>query len=225
MILLEQLQLNVPSAVIAYFFPLLIVGCFLISFRPWLHAKWYVVVSVYVLSIVTYTIARSASQPADAALIGGILAPALYSFLFVCFGLVRALRVPYGYRMQHSVRSIRRPNQMLRLVKGAVGGCAGGITGSSLGVLFSFLLIILFPLFSSHQFFSWQYIKTFPNLINGNILIFGTTGTSLGALTGWGCINQKQLGDKILIGLTILAFVIVAALKRILKYFSIRKNP
>lgn len=223
MLLLDQLQSTVPPVVIGSCGPLLIVSCFIVSFWHWLHAKWYVAVAVYTLSTFTYVIARAISPDLmQAALVGGILAPAFYGCLFVGFGVFRLLRKPYGYGIFQ--RSVSRQSRSIRLLKSMIGGCVGGVTGSTLGGLFSFLLVILFSLPSSSATLTFPDSAKLQPIVDSSVLFFGIVGISLGGLAGWGYLNQKQLSDQILISLTIQIFVLHSFLKRVLNRILGRKN-
>lgn len=214
MLLLQQVRSILALPGFNFLGPGLILVCFLVSFRHWLHAKWYAAGAIYALSLLTYAVVQRATQQPDwSALLGGILAPAFYSVLFVCCGIVRILRSPYGFRLS-SARPAA-PRGWPRLLRGAIGGCVGGVTGAALGIMFSFGLILLFPLPSSGFSLSWQSVQTFDSLVRSSVLFGGAIGIGLGLLTGWGYLNQKQLGDRLLVYLTIHCFLVVTLLKRL----------
>jgi hypothetical protein len=218
--LLQQVRSILALPGFSYWMPILVLVCFLVSFRHWLHAKWYAAGAIYALSLFTYAVIKTVTQQPDwSALWGGILAPAFYSFLFVCGGIIRVLRSPYGFRMTAVPRSTPLTG-LARLLRGAIGGCVGGITGSTLGAVFSFLLLLLFPLPSSGFSLSWQVVQTFDSLVRSSVLFCGTVGISLGLLIGWGYLNQKQLGDRFLVYLTIQWFLVT----RLLKHLFCRKS-
>lgn len=216
--LIEQIRSFVPLSVIGYCCPLLIVGCFLISFRHWLHAKGYVLISIYALSVFTYVVIQTATGDAElSALVGGILAPTLYSVLFVCFGVLRVLRMPYSHRIVSRPSVQFGSNKLTRFLKGAMGGCVGGVTGSTLGALLSIGLLIVTSLLASGLNLSWYYNRGVQHIVDNIVFVSGFIGIGLGLLAGWGCFNLKQLGDKLIIHITIYLFVTASMLKRIFK--------
>jgi hypothetical protein len=232
MFLIEQIQSIMPLWMIRYLCPLLIVGCFLISFRPWLHAKAYVALSIYVLSLFTAAVAQRVMAQmvmaqmviADvklAAVVGGIFAPTLYSVLFVGVGLFRRWRMPYGHR--NSSLPLRpfnwplRPNRLTRFLQGALGGCVGGVTGSTLGALLSIGLLMITSLLASGLNITWYHNRGVQHIVDNIVMISGLLGVGLGLLAGWGFFNLKQLGDKLLIYATIHLFIVNSILKRIWK--------
>ncbi|WNZ23718.1 hypothetical protein HJG54_13225 [Leptolyngbya sp. NK1-12] len=213
MSLLDHLQ-HLPAPLITYLGPALIVGCFLFSFGHWLHAKWYVAITIYLLSGFTNLIAGTVTKdPAQTALVGGILAPALYSLLFVCFGVIRVLRMPYG-RINVSATPKRSRNGLMRLLKGTIWGCVGGVTGSSLGALFSIFLLFLALLVTPGFNINWHNNQGIEKIVDGSITIFGSVGSSLGVLTGWGFCNIKQLSNRVLIRSSIHVFIVLTVLRR-----------
>lgn len=213
--LVEQLQSIVPLPIISYFGPLLIVGCFLISFRDWLQAKRAVALSVYVLAVFTHSVIQTVTGNAElAALVGGILAPTLYGILFVCLGIVRILQVPYSHRHAFQQMVYFQPNRSVRFLKGAIGGCVGGVTGSTLGALLSISLLMVTSLLASGLNLSWNYSQNVQHIVNKIVLLSGFIGCSFGALNGWGYLSLKYLGDKLIVHLTIYIFVIIAILKQ-----------
>lgn len=216
MVSLEQFRSLLTWPAFSYAAPLLILICFGISFRHWLHAQWYAAGAIYALSLLTTATVRTVGTSAElAGLVGGILAPALYGFLFVCVGVIRVLRTPYAQQFR------RRPapptSQLMRLMQGALGSCVGGITGSTLGVLLSALFILLFPLPSASATLDWQYIQPYHSVISSSVTICSLVGILLGGLMGWGYLNQRQLNERILISLTIQLFLLLAAIKRFLR--------
>jgi hypothetical protein len=216
MISFEQFRSLLAWPAFSYYAPLLILVCFVISFRHWLHARWYASGAIYALSLLTTGIVRTVSDAAElAGLVGGILAPALYGFLFVCFGVIRVLSTPYA--QQFSRRRQTPPSGAVRLIQGAVGSCVGGVTGSTLGALLSALFILLFPLPSASATLDWQYIQPYHSVIGSSVTICGFIGVSLGGLMGWGYLNQRRLNERILISLTIQLFLLLAAFKRLLQ--------
>lgn len=218
MSLIEQIRSIVPLSVISYLCPLLIVGCFLISFRPWLHAKEYVLLSIYTLSVFTYAVIRTATGDVElAAIVGGILAPTLYSVLFIGVGVLRVLRMPYSHRTMLPAPAQPRPNRLRQFLKGAVGGCVGAVTGSTLGVLLSLCLLIITFLLASGLNIVWHYNRGVQYIVDSIVFISGLIGIGLGLLAGLGCFNPRRLGDRLLIHLTIHLFVVNSILKRILK--------
>jgi hypothetical protein len=187
----------------------------LISFRPWFYARWYIAVAIFGLSRFTYLVLKATTVDVDlAALIGSILAPALFSLLFICLGALRALYLPYG----RSLRPTRlHSSRLMRLWQSAVAGCAGGVTGSTLGALFSILLLFLAFLVSPNLRFNLQSIHRVHHVVDGSIIVCGSVGTGLGALVGWGKFSTRQWGDKILIYLAIHAFILCSVYRFILK--------
>jgi hypothetical protein len=220
MSLLEHLQAHLPTPIISHLCPLLIVGCFLLSFGHWLHAKWYVALTIYVLSGFTNVVTRTVTGDLEqAALVGGILAPALYGLLFVCFGALRVLRMPYG-RINLSTAAIRPGNRLIRFLKGTIWGCVGGVTGSSLGALFSIFLLFLALLVTPGFNINWQNNQGVERIVDSSIMIFGSVGSGLGILTGWGVFNIKHLSNRILIRSSIHIFILLSMLKRFLARMS-----
>ncbi len=213
----EQFRSIVLLPNFSYLAPLLIIGCFLISFRYWLDGKWYVAAAIYGLSIFTAAVVQTVSHSAElAAVVGGVLAPTLYSLIFLCLGIIRVLHSPYG-KWFSSLNRSRPANPGIRLLQGAIGGLIGGMTGSTMGGLLSVLLLLLFPLASPGFSFDWHRISNFHTFINHIILFCGGAGISLGIMTGYGLINQKQVGDRLLIGLAIHLYVLISLLKQMLR--------
>jgi hypothetical protein len=208
-----------PDPVLLYLCPLLIIGCLLISFRHWLRAKGgaglLVYLSLYLLSLFTYAVAKKGIGLELAAPIGGIVAPALYGLLYVCFEVIRGLRAPYGYRSLAYLRT--RPSSRWRqILKSSFGSCVGAITGSSLGVLFGMLLFGL-SLVIADVNLSWQnqqINQTGLSLVEWSTALFGLSGMLAGGLAGWGCFNYRRLGDRLLIYLTIHGFLVAAVVRR-----------
>ncbi|MFM7426355.1 MAG: hypothetical protein ACKO7W_15400 [Elainella sp.] len=196
------------------FCPLLIVGCFLISFRHWLQARGYQVVAIYLglsgLSILTAGAVQGLAANTPMGLISRIWIPALYSLIYVSFEVSRSLRSPYRATPQ-----LQRP-QSWRLISGTIGGCVGGITGSSLGALVGLLLLLAAPLLTLDLHLGWQMNQAGQRLLEWTTALFGLLGILLGLLVGWGRVNFKQFGDRLLIGLTIQSFLIAAEIRRLL---------
>jgi hypothetical protein len=194
--------------------PLLIIGCFLISFRHWLQARYSQVFVIYLglagLSILTARAAQGLALSPKLALLSGICIPALYGLLYVGFEIVRSLRSPY-----RAVAQPYRPSAWRQWVGGTVGGCVGGITGSSLGALFGLMLFLVTPLLTLDL--GWQLNQTVQRWMEWSTALFGLLGLLLGLLVGWGRLNFKQLGDRVLIALTIQSFLLTTAVKRLLK--------
>lgn len=212
---------SIPTPILSYGCPLLIIGCFLVSFRHWLQAKWYGALYIYSLSIFTYAIIKTVTREVEpAALIGGVLAPAFYSFCFVCYGAVRSLRMPYGYG--RTVRSTVSPRKPMLLLRGAIGGCVGGVTGAALGMLFSLLLLMLLPLFAgtAHQ----QILGSMQQAADNGIFLFGLIGVGVGGLAGLNCFSLKQVSDRLLIYSAIHLYVIRSSIKRFLNYCRKRRG-
>lgn len=224
MLLFEQFRSIVSLPNFSYLAPLPIIGCFLVSFRHWLSRKWLIAGIIYALSLCTGVAIASMSQRTELVAIGGgILAPAFYGLLFVCSSVIRILRRPYGHQAFPS-RKPRTQNQVLRLLQGAFGGLIGGVTGSTLGALFSLCLIFLLSLPFLSIDYQLGYIRNFHSLIDGSILLFGCFGVGVGTMTGCGYVNHRQLGDRFLIGLTINLYVIVLLLKRTIRWKKLRSK-
>lgn len=214
MVLLEQFRSIVLLPNFSELTPILIIACFWISFRHWLPAKGSIPIALYGLSILTGTIAKAITHSAElGAVTGGILAPAFYSILLICFGIARIVQRPYGHRLA-SAHTSRATHPFIRLLKGAIGGFIGGMTGSTLGALFSALLLLLFPLASPGYSFDWQHTHNLPAFISHSVLFFGAAGISLGILAGYGAINYRQLGDRLLFSCAIYLYVWVSLLKQ-----------
>jgi hypothetical protein len=219
MSLLDHFQTLPPA--FSQLLPLLIIGCFLLSFHHWLPIKWYTVILIYGLSSFTWAVGKAIIHDAKlAALLGEIIVPACFSILFIGFGVLRRLQMPYGYGM------ILRParihsSKLVRVLQGAIGACVGGVTGSTLGALFSILLLFLAFLASPGANFDLQAFHKIHGVIDGSIIAFGSVGTSLGGLAGWGYFNLRRLGDKFLIYLTINVFIAASVTKAIIKRFLV----
>lgn len=216
--LIEPLQSIVPLPIISYFGPLLIVGCFLISFRDWLQAKRAVALSVYMLAVFTHGIIQTVTGNVElAALVGGILAPALYGILFVGLGIVRILQAPYGHRNALQPVTDSHQTRSIRFLKGVIGGWVGGVTGATLGALLSISLLVITSLLASGLNLDWYYSHKVQHIVNQIVVLSGFVGFSFGILNGWGYLNLKRLGDKLIVHLTIYIFVVFTLLKRIFR--------
>lgn len=218
--LIEPIRDLLPLPVLSYFCPLLIIGSLLISFGHWLYAKGYIAIAVYSLSIFTHSlIGATAASAEQAAVIGGFFAPAVYGLGFVCFGAVRALRLPYG-RSASPVR-IQRRGRLQQLMASVIGGGVGGVTGASLGAVAGLALFLVAPLLALNANLGWQVNQSLPRVLAWSIELFGIAGFVLGLLSGWGLFNVKHLGDRILIYVTIQGFFAASVgrslLKRILR--------
>ncbi|MBW4467424.1 MAG: hypothetical protein KME07_18515 [Pegethrix bostrychoides GSE-TBD4-15B] len=213
--LIEPIRDLLPLPVLSYFCPLLIIGSLLISFGHWLYAKGYIAIAVYSLSIFTHSLMRATVASAEqAAIIGGFLAPAVYGLGFVCFGAVRALRLPYG---RTAPVRIQRRGRLQQLMASAIGGGVGIVTGASLGAVAGLALFLVAPLLALNANLGWQVEQSLPRVLAWNIELFGIVGFVLGLLSGWGLFNFKHLGDRILIYVTIQGFVAASAGRRLLK--------
>jgi hypothetical protein len=205
---------NIPLPVLSYFCPLVIIGCFLISFGHWLHAKGYTAITIYSLSIFTHAIIRPTVASAEqAALIGGFFAPAIYGLGFVGLGLVRTLRLPYGRRALPA--RAKRRGQFQQGLTSAIA-CVGGVTGISLGAVVGLALFLVAPVLALDVSLIWQH-QTLPRILRWSMSLFGSVGLLVGLLTGWGAFNFKQVGDRLLIYATIQGFLTLSACKRLLK--------
>lgn len=215
MALISDLQTVVPAALISYCFPLPIVTSLWISFGQWLTAKRRTGAMVYIFSVFTYAIARMTPLPfGQAAILGGIIAPACYGLLFISFGVARMLRTPYGSYWQRNYMT--RSNQLKRWVEGAVGACVGGITGATLGVLLGYFLIIL--LYSA-MFLVAHSFQVQANLQIVDLTVYGVgfLGSTLGLLTGLRLINWQRCSERFLISLIIYFSFVATTIKRLLK--------
>ncbi len=213
--ILEQIWAKLPLPILSYFCPILIIGCFLISFGHWLYAKGYTAIAIYSLSIFTHSLIKTTAASAEvAALIGGFFAPAVYGLGFVCLGAVRTLQLPYGHRMSANVKRLGKLPQWLT---GAVSGCAGGVTGLSLGAVIGLVLFLIAPVLALDRHLSWQMHQTLLRILSWSMVLFGGFGVLLGLLAGYGAVNFKYLGDKLLIYATIQSFLTRSACNRLLK--------
>ncbi len=203
--------------VFLHLYPLLIIGCFIVSFRHWLQARGYQVFVIYFglvgLSVLTATATQSWTHRTQIGLIGSICIPALYSLLYIGFEVTRSLRIPYRATPQAPPRQRWR-----QLVGSTLGGCVGGVTGSSLGALFGLGLFLAAPLLTLDLQLDWQMNQTVQRLMAWSTGLFGLLGIWLGLLAGWGRVNFKQFGDRVLIALTIQSFLIATAVKRLLRF-------
>lgn len=215
MALISQIQAIVPATFISYCFPLPIVTSLWVSFGQWLTAKRRTAAMVYVFSVFTYAVARTTALPlSQAAIVGGIIAPALYGLLFIGFGIARTLRMPYGHHWQR--RYLTRSHQLKRWVEGVLGACIGGITGATIGVLLGYLLIVfvyslMFLLAHSFQ------VQANLQLVDFSVYGIGFIGSTLGFLTGVGFINWQRFSERSLICLVIYVSFIAMMIKRTLR--------
>lgn len=212
--LIEPIRI-VLLPVLSYLCPLLIIGCFLVSFGHWVNAKGYTALTIYSLSIFTHALIKALAVSAEqAALIGGIIAPALYGLFFVGLGAVRSLRIPYG----RSILPVqpKRQGRAQQLITSTLGGCVGSVTGSSLGAVVGLVLFIVAPVLALDANLSWQ-THQIPWILAWSVGLFGTVGLLLGVLVGWGAVNLKQLGDWVLIYITIQGFLAFSAGRRLLR--------
>jgi hypothetical protein len=212
-----------PHPALLYFYPLLIIGCVLISFRHWLRARGWMMTlvcgSLYLLTLLTHAVTRRVTGPELAILLGGMVSPALYALLYVCFEIVRGLRAPYGHRSSAYLGTKRIRSKWHQVLKSTFGGCVGGVTGSSLGVLVGILLFVISPLVAPLMALdvnlSWQINQTVQRLVEWSTALFGLLGMLAGGLAGWGCFNYRRVGDKLLIYLTIHGFLVASIVKRL----------
>jgi hypothetical protein len=212
MALISQIQTLVPAAFISYGFPLPIVVSLWVSFGQWLRNKRRAAAVVYIFSILTGAIAQTTPLSlSQAATVGGILAPTLYSLLFIGFGIARALRTPYGHQWQRSY--MKRSTQLKRWVEGMLGACIGGVTGATIGILLGYFLILVAYTATFLIAHSFRFRVDFQ-VIDLTIYGIGTLGAVLGLLTGLGFINWQRLSEKLVIYLVIYFSFIATVIKR-----------
>jgi hypothetical protein len=230
--LIWWIQTLFPPALVASICPLIIIGCLLLAFGEWLYPKWRSAGLTYALSLLAVPLASQAVNLdwRESAIVGGIVVPAICGLLLVVDGSMRTLNAPrhslgrsaqgrsvqmrsFWLRLTHSL-----PNSFVKLGRGLLGSCVGGVLGFALGLLVSLVvlallsLLALLPVHDSTGEMNERFITA---VLNGGIYTFGSLGLVVGGCIGLGQLNLQRLHQRVLITIVICSALMMQTARNI----------